>query len=254
MFRDESGRLTNVPSVETLRKAIKADQTSQVCSSEAALNAKCLLDHIGETVRGRIAEANLSPLENATRKYIIREFAVHGKPPTMSVLIKKMKLPSIEAARRIINRLDQADILTKEGGKIISAYPFSARTTRHRVVFKDGHEVYALCATDALGVHFMLHRPITVRSSCPACESEMIIEIKDGKVTSYSPTGIVQFVSSSGGCGCTAKTFCPNMNFFCSEEHAAAWREQNPALAKGELYSLRRTLEYGRHIFGSFLD
>jgi hypothetical protein len=254
MFSDESGRLTNVPAVETLRKAIKADQPSQAQASAEARTVKQLLDQIGKTVRRRIAEANLNPLENDTRKYILREFAAHGKPPAMSALIKKMKLPSIAAARRIIRRLHEADILTKEGEEIISAYPFSARTTRHRVVFKDGHEVYALCATDALGVHFMLHLPITVRSRCPACENEMTIEMRDGRVASSNPDGIVQFVSSSGKCGCTAKTFCPNMNFFCSREHVAAWRERNPALAKGELYSLQQTLEYGRHIFGSFLE
>jgi mercuric reductase len=253
MFSDESGRLSNVPTVETLRKAVKADQSSQVRSPAAARNTKQLLGQIGETVRRRIAEAKLIPSEDDARKYILKEFAANGKPPTMSALMKKMKLPSIEAARRITKRLHQADILTKEGGKIISAYPFSARATRHRVAFKDGHEVYALCATDALGIHFMLHRPITVRSRCPACENEMTIVMKDGRVASSNPTGIVQFVSSGGECGCTAKTFCPNMNFFCSEEHVAVWRERNPALGKGELYSLQQTLEYGRDIFGSFL-
>ncbi len=254
MFSDESGRLSNVPTVGTLRTAIKADRSPHGRSPDAARNMKQLLGQIGETVRRRTAEAKLIPLEDDARKYILKEFAANGKPPTLSALMRKMKLSSIEAARRITERLCRADILTKEGGKIISAYPFSARATRHRVAFKDGHEVYALCATDAVGIHFMLHRPITVRSLCPACENEMTIVMKDGRVDSVNPAGIVQFVSSSGECGCTAKTFCPNMNFFCSEKHVAEWRERNPALGNGELYSLQQTLEYGRHIFGSFLE
>ena len=64
-----------------------------------------------------------------------------------------MGLLSVEAAHQLIEKLHKADILTKEDDKIISAYPFSARATRHKVIFKDGHEVYALCVTDALGIH-----------------------------------------------------------------------------------------------------
>jgi hypothetical protein len=254
MFSDESGRLSNVPTVETLKKVIRAEQTSQTRSPVPARNPGRLMDHIGEEVRGRIEEAHLNHIEDETRKYILREFAAHGRPPAISDLKENMELPSIGAVRRIVKRLHEADILMKEGDEIISAYPFSAKATRHRVAFEDGREVYALCATDALGIHFMLHRPITVHSRCPACENEMTIVMRDGGVVSSDPEGIVQFVSSSGQCGCTAKTFCPFMNFFCSKAHVAIWRERNPARGKGELYSLRQTLKYGRYIFGSFLE
>ena len=252
MFSDGSGRLTNVPAVKTLRQAIKAGQTLQEQSCDADPNS--LMDHIAESVRRRVAAANLTPLENGSRKFILEQFAARSKPPTMTALMKKMKLSSIREARRIIERLATADLLTKEGAKIISAYPFSAKATRHRVAFKDGHEVYAMCATDALGIHFMLNLPITVRSSCPACEKEIVIAIDKGRVVSSNTDGIVQFVSSSGKCGCTANIYCPYMNFFCSREHANAWREENHELGRGEFYSLQKTLEYGRHIFGPFLE
>ncbi len=42
---------------------------------------KRLMDRIGETVKGRIAEAELSPLEDEIRKNILREFARNGRPP-----------------------------------------------------------------------------------------------------------------------------------------------------------------------------
>lgn len=211
------------------------------------------MDRIGDTVKGRIAEAQLSPLEDEVRKYILRDFAKTGKPPSDKAIAAAMKLPSLEAARQITEKLHRADVLTKEGNEIISAYPFSAKATRHKVVFQDGHEVYALCATDALGIHFMLHENITVRSQCPECESEIKIEVREGKVASSVPEGVVEFVSSSESCGCTAKTFCPFMNFFCSQEHLENWREKNPASGKGEMYLLQQVLEHGKNIFGDFL-
>lgn len=214
---------------------------------------KSLMDQIGETVRGRLAEAQLSPAEDDVRKYILREFARTGKAPSDRNIAGALKLPSIESAHRLVEKLHKADILTKEGDDIVSAYPFSAKATRHKVLFQDGHEIYALCATDALGIHFMLHEDIAVRSRCPECEREMKIEMKDGKVASCIPEGVVEFVSSRKDCGCTAKTFCPFMNFFCSPEHLEKWRNKNVANGNGEMYQLQQVLEHGKHIFGDFL-
>jgi Alkylmercury lyase len=254
MFKDESGRLANVPSVETLSEAFKVrNNTLKRMPVAGETLMKSLMDQIGDTVKGRIAEAQLSPLENEVRKYILRDFAKTGRPPSEKAITEAMKLPSLESARQIVEKLHQADILTKEGDVIISAYPFSAKATRHKVVFRDGHEVYSLCATDAMGIHFMLHENITVRSRCPECEGEIRIEVKDGGVASSMPEGVIEFVSSSEQCGCTAKIFCPFMNFFCSQEHLEKWREKNPAYGKGELYLLHQVLEHGKNIFGGFL-
>ncbi len=254
MFKDESGRLGNVPSVDTLRKAMKEpDCCAGATAAFGKITVKSLMDQIGATVRGRLAEANLSPSENETRKFILKEFARAGKPPAGKTIAEAMKLPSIEAVHRFIERLHKADILTMEGGEIVSAYPFSAKQTRHKVVLSDGHEIYSLCATDALGIHFMLGENIVVRSRCPECEGEVKIEVKDGKIDSCVPEGVVEFVSNGDHCGCTAKTFCPFMNFFCSEDHVKKWREKNPASAAGEMYQLQQVLEHGKYIFGDFL-
>ncbi len=212
-----------------------------------------LLDQIGKTVRERLAEARLTPVEEEVRRFILREFAKNGRAPSGKAIMDKAKLPSLHSSNDILEKLHNADIITKDGDEIVSAYPFSARETRHRVIFKDGHGVYALCATDAVGIHFMLGESITVRSRCPECEQEMTVELKDEQAASSDPDGIIQFVGNSGQCGCTAKTFCPFMNFFCSQDHLDAWRRKNPTYGKGEQYSLQQTLEYGRHIFGDFL-
>jgi hypothetical protein len=253
MFKDESGGLANVPSVETLRKATKEPDCGTVFRDKG-VDTESLMDRIGATVRGRLAEANLTQSENEIRKHILNEFARTGEAPADKAIAAEMKLPSVEPVRQCIERLHKADILTLEGGKIISAYPFSAKQTRHKVMFPDGHEVYALCATDALGIHFMLGESILVRSRCPECEGEMKIKVQENRITSCIPEGVVEFVSSGNHCGCTAKTFCPFMNFFCSREHLEKWRKRNPAASEGEMYQLSQVLEHGKRIFGDFLN
>ncbi len=211
------------------------------------------MERIGESVRGRRAGAQLDPVEDEIRKFILREFARTGKAPGSGEIAERMGLASNDPVDRTIEKLASADILLRKGGEILSAYPFSARQTRHRVVFDDGHEVYALCATDALGIHFMLSSGITVISRCPWCEGETKVKVGNGRIESSEPEGMLEFVSEQERCGCTAETCCPYINFFCSEDHLVKWREKNPGLAKGEAYSLCEALLHGKTIFGDSL-
>lgn len=212
-----------------------------------------VLDKIGKTVKEHIAEAELSPLEDEIRKYILREFARNGRPPDIKEIAEGLTLSSIDVVNQTIEKLERADILSKKGDEIISAYPFSTVETRHKVIFEDGHEVYALCATDALGIYFMLNENIIILSKCPECEKEMRIVIKEGKIDSYHPDGIIEFVSNRERGRCTAETLCPFINFFCSKEHLKKWREKNLEFRSGEIYSLNEALEHGKTIFGDFL-
>ncbi|KCZ72930.1 SOS response transcriptional repressor, RecA-mediated autopeptidase [Candidatus Methanoperedens nitroreducens] len=211
------------------------------------------MDTIGETVKGHIAEAKLSPLQDEIRKYILMRFVKDGRPPSPKEIMEELGLSSADAVHQTIEKLQKFDIIMRKNDEIISAYPFSATETRHKVIFEDGHEVYALCATDALGIHFMLDKGITILSRCPECEKEMRIAVKDGKINSCNPEEIIEFVSDRERGGCTAETLCPFINFFCAREHLQEWRKKNPEFKYGEIYSLDEALEHGKTIFGNFL-
>jgi Alkylmercury lyase len=214
---------------------------------------KRLMDKIGETVKGSIAEAKLSPLEDEIRKYILRDFAKNGRPPSPEEILKELSVSSIDVVHQTNEKLQKFDIISKKKDKITSAYPFSATRTRHKVIFEDRHEVYALCATDALGIHFMLGEDIIIQSRCSECEKEMRIGVKNGKIDSCNPDGIVEFVSNRERGVCAAETLCPFINFFCSGKDLEEWRKKNSEYKNGEIYSLSDALEHGRIIFGNFL-
>lgn len=212
-----------------------------------------LMDRIGETVKGNITKANLNPAEETMRKYILKKFAQNGKAPSLAEIMTELKLSSIATVNRSLEKLEKNDIVLRRKSAIVAAYPFSASETRHRVIFEDGHEVYALCSTDALGIHFMLDENITVLSKCPETGKEITIVVKDGGIKSCNPKSTVEFVSHGEiGC-CTAETFCPHMNFFYSMEHLEKWREKNPKYRNGEIYMPDETLKHGKSIFGGFL-
>ena len=123
-----------------------------------------LMERIGESVKGRALTAGLDPLEDALRKFVLRRFAETGMAPSLREIGDTTGFPT-EFVNGTLDKLERADILTRKDGEIVSAYPFSALETRHRVVFVDDRRVYALCATDALGIHVLA-----------PCASEMIHE------------------------------------------------------------------------------
>ncbi len=211
-----------------------------------------LMARIGESVRGRALAAGLDPLEDALRKFVLRWFAETGMAPSLREIGDTTGFPT-EFVGRTVEKLERADILTRKDGEIVSTYPFSALKTRHRVVFADDRRAYALCATDALGISFMLNEPITILSMCPWCEGEMDVTVKNGEIASRKPEGILEFVSERERCGCTAETCCPYINFFCSGDHLAKWRQNNAEFARGETCSLDEALRHGEMIFKDLL-
>ncbi len=215
---------------------------------------KRLMDRIGETVKGRIAEAELSPLEDEIRKYILKGFARNGIPPSPKEIVKELGLSSIDVVHQTFEKLHTFDIIMNKKDKIISAYPFSATKTLHKVIFEDGHEVYALCATDALGIHFMLKKDITILSRCPECEKEIQIVVKNGQIDSCNPEKAIEFVSKRESGRCTAENLCPFINLFCTKRHLEMWKEKNPEFKDGEIYSPNEAMVHGKTIFGDFLE
>lgn len=214
---------------------------------------KGLMDKIGKTVKDHLVEAKLSSLEDEIRKYILREFVRSGRPPDIKEIAEGLTLSSIDVVNQTIEKLEEADILLRKGDNIVCAYPFSAIETPHKVILEDGREVYALCATDALGIHFMLAKDVTILSRCPECNKEIRVAAKDGKIDSYHPDGTIEFVSNRETDRFTAEALCPFINFFCSTGHLEEWRERNPEYRSGEIYSLSEALEHGKNIFGDFL-
>lgn len=214
---------------------------------------KKLMEAVARSVKNRLIKANLDTQENEIRKFILQEFANIGKAPSSREILESLKISSLDRVDQTIKKLEKVDLLEKAGNEIISSYPFSANKTRHKVIFEDNSEVYALCATDAMGIHFMMDKNITIESNCPQCERKINIIVKEGQIDSYNPEGTVEYLSIGDRGGCTAKNICPFINFFCSKDHLEDWRENNHKYKNGMIFSLNDVLEHGKMIFSDLL-
>jgi alkylmercury lyase len=200
----------------------------------------------------RLAGAQLSRQEEATRKAILKAFAKERSAPNMQEVAHTLAL-SVETVREACRTLARHDLIIwrDDGARIISAYPFSGVPTVHQVLMEGHTTVYAMCAIDALGIPFMLGQGARIRSLCFFCRKPVQVAIQDGLLREAQPSTLVVWLSDRDGC-CVAEARCPLMNFFCDEGHLHAWLSTSPD-KRGTILSLIEALDVGQAAFGHLL-
>ncbi len=208
---------------------------------------------IVDTVARRLAQASLSEAEDRARRYILWHFGDTGEAPGLAEFRRELQLPSEEDTSEILARLHAADLIVYDAatGRITAAYPFSAMPTGHQVEIGN-RTLHALCAIDALGIPFMLDVPGVIRSECFWCHAPVGVHVEGGGSGAHCPASVVAWYPEKDSCGCTATSRCVLINFFCSEDHLADWRDANPA-EQGTALTLEEAVEAGRMIFENLL-
>jgi hypothetical protein len=143
------------------------------------------------------------------------------------------------------------DLVHLAEGEIAIAYPFSGRPTAHRVRVASGHETFAMCAIDALGIAPMLGEPIEIASGDPLTGEEIRVELEPGGQGRWRPQETV-VVSGTAGRGESCDCCCPVLNFFASAESAERWLSVHPEV-RGTMISMEDAIVAGRTVFGDLL-
>lgn len=187
-------------------------------------------------------------------RFVLETFAVTGRSPTLEQIRSRMSLSTIDEAEESLAELERrGSIHRKPGdGAVTHAYPFSDEPTAHRVRLAGGPEVYAMCAIDALGMPFMLRKDAVIVSTCAGCGRDVRVEIASGRIAAHDPAHVaVWYGTVEQGC-VPATDLCPDLNFFCSPEHLAAWSHAQ-ADRTGEALTLDEALRRGRQVFEDLL-
>ncbi len=98
----------------------------------------------------------------------------------------------------------------------------------------------------------MLDAPGVIRSECFWCQAPVRVHVEGGAIGAHCPASVVAWYPEKVSCGCTATSRCVLINFFCSEDHLAAWRCDNPS-EQGTALTLEEAVEAGRMIFENLL-
>jgi len=174
----------------------------------------------------------LTPLESKALGVAFKAILESGRAPTTKKLGLSMK-KSTNGIIRILNKLEDKDLLLRRKGtqEIVSIYPLSLVSTKHKIILGDGKKLFAMCAVDALGTPNMFNRNAVVISQCELCKQKITIQIKNGEIFTKSHPHILIWSPKREETP-AAETCCPLVNFFCSNQHLREWEERKPDLSK----------------------
>lgn len=201
---------------------------------------------------GAARRSRLSPPERELYFWILRRFATYGRPSGTET--------RDAAARRGLDAESALAALAAEdlvhpdrGGEIVVAYPFSGRPTAHLVRFPSGHEAYAMCAIDALGVAPMFDQQIAVSSRDPISGEEIGIQLAPSGAADWWPESSVVIAGAMDGEGESCQSCCPVLNFFASSDNAERWLDKHPEV-RGHVITMQDAILAGRAVFGDVLE
>lgn len=200
---------------------------------------------------GAARRARLSEAKRELYFWILQQFASRGRPSNGDMHRAASRL-GLEA-EPVLATLAREDLVHLDHeGEIAVAYPFSGRPTAHVVRFSSGHETYAMCAIDALGIAPMFDEQIAVRSRDPLSGEAIDVGLAPGGEADWSPDSAVVVAGAMHGQGESCQSCCPVLNFFASRGNAESWLVQHPQV-RGHVITIAEAIVAGRTVFGAVL-
>lgn len=211
------------------------------------------------TARSSLIEkwsTRLDDADDLVWRRVLELIPLLGRPPRLEEIAGATDIRP-ERLAVVLRRLQHRDLLglDEATGSIAYAYPFTASKTGHRVHLGE-RVLNALCAVDALGVGSMYRRDISVESCCHYCRAEIRIATRQNGLSlgTVSPANTVVWFDAVYSGSCAATSCCPNIAFFCSDDHLQRWISDGAARRQGYRLSPEEALELGRAIFGPVLS
>lgn len=202
--------------------------------------------------RGAARQARLSVPERALYVWILRRFAARGRPSIAETREAAARI-GLDAGT-VLATLAREDLVhLNRDEEIVVAYPFSGRATAHRVRFPGGHEAYAMCAIDALGVAPMFGEPIEIVSQDPLTRDGIRAQVAPDGDAQWWPRPAFVVAGVLDGQGDSCACCCPVLNFFGSAGNAERWLAAHPGV-RGDVISMREAIRAGRAVFGHVLE
>lgn len=193
---------------------------------------------------------------------ILRSLAERGKPLTRAEIAAI--LGGEASMRTALTQLRQNDLvvlnskvvtdekthetrLENPDAVILGAYPMTTEKTPHRVkVF--GHEVYAMCAVDALAIGQMFDTETCIDSQCHVTGEPIYICQVGNEVKEATPSRDVRVgIHWQKPKDSAAHSLCTEMVFLLDGKTALDWQKTDPEGI--ELFTLPEALEYAGAFF-----
>jgi len=178
-----------------------------------------------------------------------------------SFVDKRRILTREEMAQYVGNLADAVNVLKEkdmvifsEDGNPVGAYPFTMEAREHAVRI-NGHQVYAMCALDALAVSPMFGMETQIASRCRMTSDPVCIQQSGKTIVNLDEAGDIHFGIIWGAANtnsCCADSLCMEMMFLRDAETAQQWLADDAD--NREVCTLQEAVEFGGRFFAPLLS
>jgi hypothetical protein len=183
-------------------------------------------------------------------RQVIRSFVDKGRILTREEM--KHYVSDLEEAVNVLKERDM--VVFTEDGEPLGAYPFTMEAREHSVQV-NGHQVYAMCALDALAVAPMFGLETQIDSRCRVTGDPVSIRMSGNTIMNPVEAGDIHFgiiwgaANASSSC---ADSLCMEMMFLRDGETARQWLAEEPETR--EVFTLQEAVEFGGRFFSPLVS
>jgi mercuric reductase len=211
---------------------------------------------------------SLSPENRELHRSILRSLVDKGRPLSEDEIAKMVG--DVDAGRLAVALLGACDLVVRGplvvtdvrtrrqvvldamGGEVVGAYPVTTEPTPHKIKL-NGHDLYAMCAVDALAVAPVFDAEVRIDSVCHVTGEPIRIEQRRKEITKSRPAagelrvGVRwQRVTTTA-----AHSLCRQMVFLKDAATAAKWQSRDPASI--DVFTVAEAIDFGEAFFRPLL-
>lgn len=177
---------------------------------------------------------------------ILMSLVRQGRPPTEDELRQESGLEDIFAGLKELSRLDLV-VLDKQSELPLGAYPVTTEPTPHRISV-NGHNIFAMCALDAVSVAPMFGADVYIHSSCHVSHTPIALHMQGSEILEPELVqNVVVGIRWQMPTAVAAYSMCLEMVFLKDRPTALTWQagdEQDVSL-----FSLSEAVQFGKAFF-----
>lgn len=165
---------------------------------------------------------------NQTFQIILEWFIANGQAPNHLEIAFKLGV-SPKKGRKILRKLFSSigfpGWFLPKTDEIASFAPFSNIPNNYKLTIDGEQKWFGQWAFESLAVCWLFPgKTVQIDSRCPDCDKPISVRVKDGKIISTEPMGVIGHVSVPFGKWVLNMPYSwSTMNFFRSEEHLQNW-------------------------------
>lgn len=194
-----------------------------------------------------VLDTQQSDLDDAFRRHAFERLRTYGAVDVSEVVATSPN--GWDSAQHTLETLIERGMAIVDDEQLVAIDGLSTLPTRHRMSV--GEDVlFTWCAADAVGIPAALGEDGNVATACPHCSAEIFLAIGAG--VPQADDELVLWLPTAG-CSHVVTQFCPEVNFFCNDEHLEAWRAQ-AGDPMGQTLSADGAAELGRKWWAYLTD